>query len=53
MADVRKWLEESDRKIGSVVHTIENGQPLKATREADGTWTFEPEDWAHGKTKND
>lgn len=44
--DVRIWLEESNRPVGAIVHTIENGQPLRAERTEDG-WVFEKEGWQH------
>ena len=47
--DVREWLANSDRKVGSVVHTIDAGKPVKATRLEDGSWKLEAEEWAHGE----
>lgn len=47
MSNVRTWLEESNRPVGAIVHTIENGKPLRAERTEQG-WVYQEEDWAHG-----
>lgn len=42
---VKHWLESTNRKT-NVVHTIENGKAVKATRQEDGTWKVEKENWS-------
>lgn len=43
---LRKWLETSDRPVGSVVHTCEGKKAIRAEHTPSG-WVFEEEEWQY------